>query len=103
MRLNGAMAVTGVVREWHTDEGWGVLDLPGAEGGCWAHFSAAAVAGYVKFAAGDEVEAEFETPGQDGYEHRATRFWPAGASPQQRTGGEPSAAYQSTLTLFFDD
>ncbi|MEV6490367.1 cold shock domain-containing protein [Actinoplanes sp. NPDC051633] len=96
------MAVRGVVREWHTDEGWGVLDLHGAQGGCWAHFSAAAVAGYVNFAAGDEVEAEFETPGQDGYEHRATRFWPAGAAPQPHVAEGPSGAYSSTLTLDFD-
>ena len=52
--------------------------------------------------AGDEVEAEFETPGQDGYEHRATRFWPAGAPPAPRSDFPPSEAYSSTLTLRFD-
>ena len=102
MRFNVVMAVTGVVREWHSDEGWGVLDLAGVPGGCWAHFSAAAVRGYVTFDAGDEVEAEFETPGQDGYEHRATRFWPVGAAPAPRSDFPPSEAYSSTLTLRFD-
>ena len=96
------MSTPGVVREWHADEGWGVLDLTGVPGGCWAHFSAAAVRGHVTFAAGDEVVADFETPGQDGYEHRATRFWPAGASPVERQSEPPGDAYSSTLTLNFD-
>ena len=29
----------GVVRFWHDDEGWGVLDCPSTPGGCWTHFS----------------------------------------------------------------
>ena len=31
--------VAAIVREWHADLGWGVLDSPETPGGCWAHFS----------------------------------------------------------------
>jgi cold shock CspA family protein len=33
------MASVGIVRFWHRDEGWGVIDSPDTPGGCWAHFS----------------------------------------------------------------
>ncbi|MFF7232620.1 hypothetical protein [Streptomyces sioyaensis] len=32
------MAAIGIVREWHSDEGWGVIDSDTTPGGCWAHF-----------------------------------------------------------------
>ena len=78
------MAVPGTVREWHDDEGWGVVDAAETPGGCWAHFSAAAVDGYVRFAAGQRVWLEWETPGQDGFPFRAVRLWPHGADPVAR-------------------
>lgn len=96
------MRAQGVVREWRADEGWGVLDLEGVDGGCCAHFSCAAMDGYVSFTAGDEVVAEFETPGQDGYAHRATRFWRAGTDPAPVEGPQRSVAYRSSLTIYWD-
>ena len=70
------MAVQGVVREWHPDDGWGVIDSDGTPGGCWAHFSVVEMEGYKALSAGDPVELTWETPGQDGYDHRATRVVP---------------------------
>lgn len=97
------MATLATVRTWSDDEGWGVVDSPQTPGGCWAHFSSAAVpAGYVSFTAGQIVWLEWEAPGQDGYDYRAVRLWPHGQEPQERTvtGG---GAFRSTLTLTFDD
>ncbi len=90
------------IREWHTDEGWGVIDSPDTPGGCWAHFSAAAVPGSAHFAPGQQVDLDWETPGQDGYAFRATRFRPAGRAPHARPASAPGGAYSSALTLSFD-
>ena len=96
------MAADGTVREWHEDEGWGVIDSVATPGGCWAHFGAAAVSGYVTFAAGDQVQLVWEAASQDGYAYRAVRFWPAGATPINRATGTSSGGYSSTLSLRFD-
>ena len=97
------MAVVGEVREWH-DEGWGVIDSPETPGGCWAHFSNAAIPGHAGFTAGETVFLEWEAPGQDGWPFRAARFWPVGAEPVARTPDrQAGAAYHSTLTLSFDE
>jgi CspA family cold shock protein len=97
------VSVAATVREWHEDEGWGVLDSVETPGGCWAHFSQAAVAGYAACTPGQAVRLEWTSPGQDGYLYRAVRFWPDGTEPvDQPSGTESSAAYRSTLTLTFD-
>jgi CspA family cold shock protein len=49
-----------VVREYHADEGWGVIDGPTVPGGCWVHFSAIAMAGYRQVAAGRRVSFRAE-------------------------------------------
>lgn len=59
------------MREWHDEEGWGVIDSPAAPGGCWAHFSAIEMDGYRALAAGEEVEVDVEATDQDGYAYRA--------------------------------
>jgi cold shock protein len=90
----------GVVRVWHDDEGWGVLDSPMTPGGCWAHFSHVLVPGYRRLAAGQLVTFGFEAAQQDGYSFCATEAWPADSEPlrvEPETG--PSAAYRSTLTI----
>ena len=96
------MTTTGVIREWHEDEGWGVVDAAETPGGCWAHFSAGAVPGYVVFEPGQPVHLDWESPGQDGFAFRATRLWPFGAEPVGKETTGPSAAYSSVLTLGFD-
>jgi CspA family cold shock protein len=96
------MAVAAVVRTWNADEGWGVLDSAETPGGCWAHFSRAAVSGYAAFAARQDVWLEWESPGQDGYPFRAVRFWPIDAEPVDRATDESGGAYHSTLSITFD-
>lgn len=97
------MTVDAVIREWNTDEGWGVIDSPETPGGCWAHFSSAAISGFVRFESGQPVRLEWQAPGQDGYPFRAVRFWPADRAPQERTSAPADRAYSSTLSLTFDD
>ena len=74
--------VRAVVREWHEDLGWGVLDSPETPGGCWAHYSAIEtpligregsweVFEYATVELGESVELEWEEPGQDGFPYRA--------------------------------
>jgi CspA family cold shock protein len=74
--------VQAIVREWHDDGGWGVLDSPETPGGCWTHFSAidtpvigrvdgGEIHAYKGLAVGDSVELEWEAIGQDGFRYRA--------------------------------
>ena len=67
-----------VVREWHAEDGWGVLDSAETPGGCWGSFMHVDTSGYKTLNAGQRVELDFESPGQDGYPFRATRIVPMG-------------------------
>jgi CspA family cold shock protein len=96
------MTVDAIVREWDADEGWGVLDSSETPGGCWAHFSAAAMPGYVSFAPGQAVRLDWESPGQDGYPYRAVRFAPSDRAFTDRPTPRPDKAYRSELALDFD-
>jgi CspA family cold shock protein len=86
------MPITAFVREWHDNEGWGVLDSTETPGGCWAHRSNAVVRGYATFTVGQEVRMEFEAAGQDGYAFRVFRFWPADQTPDRATTETPKRA-----------
>ena len=66
--------VVGLVSVWHEDEGWGAIRSRDADGEIWAHFSDIDGSGFRTLAAGDLVTVMFETPGQDGYPHRAVRI-----------------------------
>ncbi len=97
------MALRAVVRQWSDDDGWGVLDCAETPGGCWVHYSAVAVPGHGTLAVGSPVWLEWERAEQDGYRFRATRAWPVGADPAQRSppvirGG----AYSSRLDIAGD-
>src|SRR3954451_10122347 len=66
----GQMISTGRVREFHGDDGWGVIDAEEVPGGCWVSFTVIAVDGYRKLTAGEHVRFAFETAAQDGYDFR---------------------------------
>lgn len=61
----------GVVREWHPELGWGVLDAAETPGGCWAHFSHLGLRGYGYLEPGRAVDFAWEPADQDGYAYRA--------------------------------
>ncbi|MGA7204160.1 MAG: hypothetical protein WBX27_05975 [Specibacter sp.] len=98
------MGTTGIVRFWLDADGWGVIDSDQTPGGCWAHFSVIAVAGYRALTPGQQVQLEWEAADQDGYAFRATRTWPSGQEPIQDSAAHaPDGIYNSTLTITFDD
>lgn len=68
--------VAAVVRVWHAEDGWGVVDSAETPGGCWAHFSHVEMDGYKKLTAGQHVGLEWETADQDGFNFRAIRVLP---------------------------
>jgi ADP-ribose pyrophosphatase YjhB (NUDIX family) len=94
-------AVAGVVREWHSDLGWGVLDSDATPGGCWAHFSSVLMDGYRTLEEGQAVRFEFDRGRQDGFAFRAVAVWTGDDRPPAPGRDEPSAAYRSTLHLDF--
>lgn len=62
------------VREWRSEEGWGVLDSEQTPGGCWVHFSHLEMQGFRELRPGQQVHLEWESvTNQDGYTFRATR------------------------------
>ncbi|MGN6246330.1 MAG: cold shock domain-containing protein [Motilibacteraceae bacterium] len=89
--------IDAVVREWHDDLGWGVVDSPQTPGGCWVHFSAVQGAGYASLAGVDVVLLEYEPARQDGYDFRALRVLVPGRPPAEPTVEGPSGAYRSSL------
>jgi cold shock protein len=98
------MSTSGLVREWHAEDGWGVIDSPETPGGCWAGFGVVLVEGYRSLTPGQAVEFSFTSAEQDGYAYRALEVWPAGLSPVHfDDDAGPSAAYFSTLTITFDE
>jgi cold shock protein len=96
------VAGTGVVREFHPDEGWGVIDAPDVPGGCWMHFSAIAADGYREVAAGQQVSFRAEAAEQDGFGFRAVKVWTGEVEPATPPGQQSGAAYGSRLTLTVD-
>jgi CspA family cold shock protein len=97
------MSSHGVVRSWHDDDGWGIIDSAQTPGGCWAHYSAVAIQGYRKLSPGQRVKLEWEAANQDGFAFRATKAWPVGQADVDAAPQGPSGIYSSTLTIHFDD
>ena len=97
------MVTSGIVREWHDEEGWGVIDAPDTPGGCWAHFSSVGMPGYRRLSAGQVVTLDFEDAEQDGYAFRAIQVGTTDEPQWASCRGERSgAAYSSTLTVRYD-
>jgi cold shock protein len=94
----------GIVREWHGEEGWGVIDIEGAPGGCWTHITHLDMEGYRGLHAGQRVELTFNDQGQVGFPYRAIRVLVPGVPPAKAfEGNDPSDAYGSHVTLHFDE
>jgi cold shock protein len=94
-----SVTTAGIVREWHSDEGWGVIDSDTTPGGCWAHFSSVLMSGYRSLSPGQPVSFEFEPGRQDGYAYRAIAVWTGDDRPATPVRQKPSAAYRSLLSL----
>ena len=71
----------GRVRDWHDEEGWGVLDSAATPGGCFVMFGSIRMDGYRTLQPGTTVTFEFEPARQDGYDFFATAVWPEGVEP----------------------
>lgn len=97
----GVMA-TGVVREWHDDEGWGVLDSDETPGGCWAHFSSLSMPGLRRATAGQRVTFTYERADQDGFSHRAVDVTLDGVPRAEAESHPPGPAYRSDLRIEWD-
>lgn len=93
---------TGTVRLWNDDEGWGVLDSEATPGGCWAHFGSILADGFRSLRPGQAVSFAFHHGPQDGYDYAADAVWTGDRRPDPPAHDGTSAAYRSTLTLYFD-
>ncbi|MBE7161350.1 MAG: cold shock domain-containing protein [Williamsia herbipolensis] len=63
---------TGVVVEWHAEEGWGVVEATETPGGAWVHFSEIRGDGHRSLVRDQRVEFDWEPAHQDGYSFRAS-------------------------------
>ena len=100
--MMSGVTVEGVVREWHPEEGWGVIDAQETPGGCWAHFSSVAIDGYRELVRGQVVTLECDAVEQDGFRYRARRVWPTGAAPIDAVVVTDTDAFRSSVTVSFD-
>jgi CspA family cold shock protein len=66
----------GVVRLWHDEQGWGVLDADDTPGGCWAHFDDVHMDGYATLEAGQAVDFRWDRKRSNGFSYRASDVWP---------------------------
>jgi cold shock protein len=96
----------GTVREWHDEDGWGVIDSPETPGGCWVLHSHIELESLPSLTVGQEVTFTFESvTWQDGYRWRAVSVRPDGDHPPsgRRIESAPSSVYRSSLTIEFDE
>jgi CspA family cold shock protein len=92
----------GVVREWHAEDGWGVIDSDETPGGCWAHFSVLDVPGFRAISVGQRVSFTYRATLQDGYQYRAKRVQPTGASAPPSPEPRASSSYHSSVSISWD-
>ncbi|MQS05885.1 cold-shock protein [Streptomyces alkaliphilus] len=107
--MNSRRLTSGVVRIWHTEDGWGVIESPETPGGVFAHFSVidAPAGTFRSLHPGDPVDFEWEHGIQDELHFRATWVKPAGSEHGERSAGEAEGedgdAYTSTLKIRWDE
>jgi len=101
---DGEVGEPGIVREWNSVEGCGVIDSQNTPGGCWVHVSHLDMEGFRELHVGQEVELTFDDRGQDGCPFRAIRVIVPGV-PTSPTFGTSvrSDAYRSHVVIRFDD
>ncbi|WP_224274644.1 cold-shock protein [Streptomyces sp. LS1784] len=93
----------GSVREWHPEEGWGVLVTSAIPEPVWAHFSCIAADGYRELTEGQVVRFSVEQASQDSFNWRAVRVELPGQGPTERgTGQDGGPGYVSELDITFD-
>ncbi|OZM77693.1 cold-shock protein [Pseudonocardia sp. MH-G8] len=98
--------VRGVVREWHRDDGWGVIESPETPGGCWVLYSHIDMRSPAELAVGQQVEFTFEqVTSQDGYRWRAITVLPDGpvSSSDRHEVPDGRGAFRSSLRIEFDE
>jgi hypothetical protein len=78
--------VTGTVALWLGEEGWGAVASPAVEGEVWTLLADIVADGYRELREGEAVTFVYETPGQDGYPHRAV--WVETANTTEATREE---------------
>jgi CspA family cold shock protein len=97
------VAGLGVVREFHPDDGWGVIDGDDVPGGCWVSFAVIRMDGYRELTPAEPVRFTFEqVRDQDGYAYRATAVWPLAGGGGDVASPGSSTAYRSSLQLRYD-
>ncbi|WP_432137063.1 MULTISPECIES: cold-shock protein [unclassified Streptomyces] len=97
--------LSGRVREWHEEEGWGVLVTPTLpDHHVWAHYSAVQAEGFRTLTDGQPVTFTVERAEQDGFDWRAVHVWPSGPSqsPTESGGSAHGTGYSSRLDITFD-
>ena len=104
MRGDVDVGEPGIVKEWNSAEGWGVIDSPNAPGGCRAHQSHVDMEGFRELHAGQVVELLFDDRGQDGCPFRAIQVVVPGV-PSSPTFGTAlrSDAYRSRAVIRWDE
>jgi cold shock protein len=98
------MSSVGIVREYHPDDGWGVIDGEQVPGGCWVSFAVIRMDGYRNLVAGQQVRFVEERANQDGFSYRATAVWPdpGPTKASEPFAPEPSEGYSSILDIKTD-
>lgn len=101
------MVSEGIVRAWSDEHGTGEIESADTPGGCWVHFTHVVPGDATALVPGDRVTFTHEAVSQDGFSYRAILVWPPGVEPgtPQRDYHQdgPSAGYQSTLTIRWQD
>jgi CspA family cold shock protein len=96
--------LSGTVRSWSDEHGWGVLASDALDGTVFAHYSMIRDQdGWRGLWPGQQVWFTIEEPGQDGCEFRAVDVYATETRrPVDRPVRADPGAYSSSLTIQFD-